>query len=129
MGLPTIQEKQMTSRVKGKAYENQVAKQLRDIGFTNAKRHLEYQFQEALGRDLDGTQPFAIQCKCWKATPSIRAIEEIILDDEYYIPVAILKRTQSTKSKTLEVAVLPLDIFYKILKHLKEEEAAWSQEP
>lgn len=121
----------MTSRVKGKAYENQVAKQFRDIGFINAKRHLEYQFQEALGRDLDGTQPFAVQCKCWKATPSIRAMEEIVLDEHYTLPVAILKRTQSTKFKKLEVAAMPLDLFLAIVKILIEHgllgELQWSQ--
>lgn len=121
----------MTSRVKGKAYENQVAKQFRDIGFINAKRHLEYQFQEALGRDLDGTQPFAVQCKCWKATPSIRAMEEIVLDEHYTLPVAILKRTQSIKFKKLEVAAMPLDLFLAIVKILIEHgllgELQWSQ--
>jgi hypothetical protein len=102
------------SRRKGAAYENAVAKMFRDIGFDNAKRHLEFQGQEAEeGRDLDGTQPFAVQAKCWAKTPSISAIEQVVPSDEYPIPVAILKRTQSKGVKGLEVAVLPLDVFLR----------------
>ena len=100
------------SRRKGSVYENKLAKQFRDIGFKDAKRHLEFQGQEAEeGRDLDGTQPLAIQAKCWKSTPSIEAINQIVPSDEYPIRVAILKRTQSKGRPGLEVAVLDLDTF------------------
>jgi hypothetical protein len=87
---------------------------LRERGFPKAKRHLEYQFEEALGRDLDETQPFAIQCKCWKTAPPITVIEKITLDEEYTIPIAILKRSAIGKMP-LEVVVMSLDTFLDLI--------------
>jgi len=85
------------------------------MGWLDAKRHLEYQGVEAEeGRDLDGTQPFAVQAKCWARNPSIGAIEEIVPTDEYPIPVAILKRSK-VGQKPLEVAVMPLALFELLL--------------
>jgi hypothetical protein len=108
-----------TSRVKGAAYERALAKLFREYGFDNAKRHLEFQSEEAdEGRDLDGTQPFAVQAKCWKSTPSIEALNQIKPNDEYPIPVAILKRTQVKGKPGLEVAVLPLDVFMRLVSTL-----------
>lgn len=104
------------SRDKGAKHERYVAQLFRSAGFPNAKRHLEYQGQEAEeGRDLDGTQPYAVQVKCWKSTPSIMAIDEITPTEEYPIRVAILKRTQSKGVKPLEVAVVDLTVFMNII--------------
>lgn len=108
------------SRRKGKAYENHIATLFREAGWSDAKRHLEFQGQEAeAGRDLDGTQPFAIQAKCWKRTPSVSAIEQIECDEEYFIPIAILKR-QSVGGTPLEVAVVPLNIFLDMIGTLND---------
>lgn len=101
-----------TSRTKGAAYERHIAKVMREAGWKDAKRHLEFQEDEAgYGRDIDNTEPFAIQCKCWGSTPSISAINEITLSEGYTIPVAILKRTQKKGQDKLEVAVMPLNAF------------------
>jgi len=120
------------SRNKGKAYENYIAKLFREAGWSSAKRHLEYQAEEAVeGRDLDGTEPFAIQTKCWKKAPPITTILEVDPDGNYIFPVAILKRTRSysvpnivgalrVKIPTLEVAVVDLNIFMQMLSLLKE---------
>lgn len=107
------------SRNKGAAYERHLAKIFQGMGFDNAKRHLEFQGQEAEeGRDLDGTQPFAVQAKCWGKTPSISAINQVMPTDSYPLPVAVLKRTQSKGVKGLEVAVMPLDLFVALIKTL-----------
>lgn len=111
------------SRNKGASYERHIAKQFQQNGWYAAKRHLEVQAAEAFGRDLDGTEPFAVQAKCWRRTPSISAIEEIELDGDYEIPMAILKRTQSKGTKMLEVAVLPLDVVMRMLGILRDIDA------
>ena len=103
-----------TSRRKGLSYENKVAAKFRNAGWTDAKRHLEFQSQEAIsGRDLDGTQPFAVQVKCWKIPPNISVINEITIDKEYYIRCAVLKR-QVTGRKPIEVACIDLQIFLEM---------------
>ena len=103
-------------RRKGASYENKVAKDMRQHGFPDAKRHLEFQSQEAdFGRDIDNTQPFAIQCKCWGSTPSIAAILEITTDKKYCVPVAFLKRTQAPGKPGIDVAVVPREVFLKML--------------
>jgi hypothetical protein len=109
-----------TSRRKGANYERRIARKFKRAGFPEAKRHLEYQGEEAEeGRDLDGTQPYAVQVKCWKSTPSIKAIDEITTTEEYPIRVAILKRTQSKGTKPLEVAVVDLNVFLNMLDILQ----------
>jgi len=109
------------SRNKGKNYENFIANLFRLAGFPNAKRHLEFQGQEAEeGRDLDGTQPFAVQIKCWKKAPPITAILQVNPSENYTFPIAILKRTRSSGKETIEVAVIPLDLFFDILAILNE---------
>jgi len=109
------------SRSKGKNYENYIARMFREAGWTDAKRHLEFQSEEAAeGRDLDNTEPFAVQVKCWKKAPPITAIMEIVPDDSYAHPVAILKRTRSVGVPAVEVAVIDLDIFMRMLFLLRE---------
>ena len=105
------------SRNKGKNYENHIAKLFREAGWPDAKRHLEFQSDEAEhGRDLDNTEPFAVQVKCWKKAPPITAILQVKAEGEYRIPVAILKRTQSKGVKSLEVAVMCLDDFMRLME-------------
>jgi len=109
-----------SSRRKGANYEREVSSFFRDLGWPDAKRHLEYQSEEAEeGRDLDGTQPFAVQTKCWGKTPSISALEEILISEEYPIPLAILKRSK-TGEQPLEVAVMRLEDFKMLLSALLE---------
>ena len=108
------------SRRKGANYEREVANLFKEMGWSDAKRHLEYQSEEAAeGRDIDGTQPFAIQAKCWAKTPSITAIEEIELSEEYTVPLAILKRSK-VGEQPLEVVVMYLEDFQFFLRQLVE---------
>jgi len=110
-----------SSRRKGANYEREMAALFRELGWPDAKRHLEYQSDEAEeGRDLDGTQPFAVQAKCWGKTPSISALEEILTTEEYPIPLAILKRSKIGE-QPLEVAVMRLDDFKMLLSALLDK--------
>ena len=119
------------ARRKGANYERQVAALFKEMGWEDAKRHLEYQSPEAEeGRDLDGTAPFAVQAKCWAKTPSIQAIEEITATDEYPIPLAVLKRSK-VGQEPLEVAVLHLAHFKVLLELLVANnllpQSGWSE--
>ena len=108
-----------TSRTKGRAYEQEIARLIRDKIDGTAKRHLEFQYQEAEeGRDIDTTLPFAIQCKHWKSTPSISAIDEIKTSEDYPLRMCILKRSNSKGVKGIEVAVVDLDIMISMLQQL-----------
>jgi len=91
------------------------------MGWLDAKRHLEYQGEEAAeGRDLDGTAPFAVQAKCWRRTPSISSLEEIVPTEEYSIPLALLKRTRGGGRGGLEVIVLPAKEGLRMIELIKE---------
>ena len=108
-----------SARRKGHNYENVIARLFETMGFP-AKRHLEYQSEEAAdGRDLDGTQPFAVQAKCWGRTPSVSAIEQVTPNGEYPIPMAFLKRTRKKGQSTLEVMVVPADVGLKMIALLR----------
>lgn len=67
------------SRRKGHGFEREIAIKLRHI-FPNARRHLEYQDQEANGVDLAETGPLQIQCKKLKKYAPLTAIQEIKFD-------------------------------------------------
>ena len=64
------------SRDKGLNYEREIARKLKHI-FPDVKRHLEFQYQECDGYDLDNTGKFKIQCKRLKKYTSISKIEEV----------------------------------------------------
>lgn len=98
------------SRDKGLNFERRIAQELRGI-FPNAKRHLESQAEEALGYDLDCTEPFLFQCKRNKKYAPISKIEEIQLERDNSFHVLI---TKGDKKPT--VAVMFFDDF-KLLLH------------
>lgn len=105
---------------KGTRFENVIANMLRSNGYPDAERHLEFQAEHAVGRDLDGTQPFAIQAKCYKSTPSIKAIEEIQHDDDYPYRVVWLKRTRSKGTSTLHVVGFDHEVALAMMNLLKK---------
>lgn len=106
-------------RAKGLSYERDVAEQLRQVGFPDAKRHLEFQKDEAKGIDLDNTWPLGVQCKAWKSTPPITVIDEII-DDRFPIRVAVLKRKAQKGKHKIEVAVVDVEAFYAMVKVIND---------
>lgn len=120
-GEYTLAKAKINSRMKGKSYENHVAALFRSIGFSESKRHLEFQMQEGNhGRDLDGTQPFSVQCKCYGKTPSITVMNEIVPTEEYPFRVAFLKKTKSKGSPGIQVVAIDVDVFLSIVGLLKE---------
>lgn len=106
------------SRNKGKRYERELANLFKEYGWDEAKRHLEYQAAEAEeGRDLDGTQPFSVQAKCWQRTPSISVLETVTTTEEYPIRLAFLKRSKVGQTP-LEVVVMDVKVFMEMVRRL-----------
>lgn len=89
-------QKKVNSRRKGHSFERTVATDLKKHGFPNAKRHLEYQSEEAKGVDLDHTGPFAVQCKSLKKTPNIPEVMKEI-DFAERVPVIVFSVTGKGK--------------------------------
>lgn len=65
------------SRTKGHSFERKIANEFIQLGYPEARRHLEYQDGEARGVDLNNTLPFLVQCKKHKEYKSINTIYEI----------------------------------------------------
>jgi hypothetical protein len=78
------------NRAKGKTFELFVAKAFRTI-FPKAKRHLEYQKEEAKGYDLDNTGRLLIQCKAAKRYVPISTITEVQKGSKDDVPVLVTK--------------------------------------
>jgi hypothetical protein len=96
---------------KGKQFERECANIMGHI-FPEAKRHLEYQADEALeGIDLEGTDIFRFQMKNRQNYVSVGTIKEIRTKDPNHIPVLV------TKGNRLEpMAVLPFEKFVTLLE-------------
>lgn len=102
------------ARRRGHQFERDCAIALRRI-FPDAKRHLEYQFQEAAhGIDIDGTGRLKVQCKRGRGYSSINKIFEIKSFTRRDIPVLL------TKGDDLEVmAVLPFKKLLALIRLIK----------
>lgn len=99
------------SRVKGRAFEQLIAKMLRPI-FPDARRHLEFQaFEAAFGADLAGTGPYQIQCKRGRKWCSLSAIEQVKADEAFgEIPLLV---TQGDFKRIL--VAMPIEAFLGLL--------------
>jgi len=105
------------SREKGKRFEQEIARDFKKLGFTEACRHLEYYVGN--GVDLENTGKFQVQCKRGKGYAPINKIFEI--QSFTGIPVLI---TKADRLPTM--AVIPWDQLMKILEdigHAYEEVA------
>jgi hypothetical protein len=82
--------------------------------FPDARRHLEYQSGEALGRDIANTGEYLFQCKRNKKYCSIKAIQEIqVCPIEGGVPILV------TKGDGLEpLAILPFGELLNLLRNL-----------
>jgi hypothetical protein len=65
------------ARKKGHDFERQIANAFRLAGWLGAKRHLEMQVQDCLGFDIDGIDPFRVQCKAFKDYAPISCLKEV----------------------------------------------------
>lgn len=97
------------SNIKGKTFERDLAKQFRELGWTRALRHLEYQAQEADGGvDLINVEPFGVQAKARKEYAPITAIWEV-KDKKGVVPLLITKGNRQEPMAVMK---------WKDLKHL-----------
>lgn len=103
-----------SARRKGHSFEREVANKFREIGWPFAKRHLESQGNIIhQGIDLDGTEPYAIQCKSRINYVAVNTINEVKPSKDQ-IPVLI---TQGTRKQPM--AILPLKHFYMLVESHK----------
>ena len=98
------------SRTKGHNFERLVANLLKPY-FPDAKRQLEY--QEGLGRDLQGTGDFSIQCKVGKSFKIENALAEAV--EKKKIPLAITKRDR----EDIVVSMYWKDFEFLLVSYLK----------
>lgn len=101
----------INSRTKGHSFERQVASDLREVGFKDAKRLLEY--QEGFGIDIAFVEPLRIQCKVGKSHNIENALKEA---EGVGYPVAVCK-----KDRKRATATLYWDDFLIIVELLKKE--------
>ena len=77
------------ARNKGLTFERELAVRLRPW-FPRAKRHLEFQIDEARGIDLAHTGPYRFQCKKMRGYASVNTISEIKCDREILGDIPVL---------------------------------------
>lgn len=94
---------------KGKQYEREIANELGHI-FPDAQRMLEYQGSNGIGVDLENTDIFRIQCKCWANYANPNVIFEI-REPKPHIPVLVTKANNRPS-----MAVLPFKEFVTLLE-------------
>lgn len=94
---------------KGKQFERQIATELGHI-FPDAQRMLEYQGSKGIGVDLENTDIFRIQCKCWANYANPNVIFEI-RESAPHVPVLV---TKANNRPTM--AVLPFQEFVTLLE-------------
>lgn len=106
------------SREKGRDYESECVNDLKPL-FPEAKRHLEFQKEEAAGGyDIENTDEYKFQCKRGHHYKSPLAIEEVKCDREYgEVPVLL---TRADKKESL--AIMYMSDFIDLVKRAKENE-------
>lgn len=98
------------SRNKGKCFEQLIARLFRPI-FPNARRQLEYHINDAQGIDLQHTGIYKIQCKRYKKGVNVSKITEVLLQDEFDVPVLV-----SQADRGCIYATIPLNEFIRLVQ-------------
>ena len=80
-----------SQRTKGHQFERRVAADMREIGYEEARRQLEYNEDDANGIDIQNTKPFAVQCKAMKQQPNVPKVMKEIKHSFDEIPVVVYK--------------------------------------
>lgn len=104
------------SRRKGLGYENRIAGILREHGFPDAGRHLEFQKDEARGFDLKNTGVFRIQCKRYRSYAPVTKLEEV-KPERGTVPLLVTRADRKP-----DVVVLYLKDFLKLIHPTPEEQ-------
>jgi hypothetical protein len=101
-----------SSRRKGHAFERQVARELRGVGYAQACRNLEY--QQGQGIDIANVGIYDIQCKRKKTSIPMSDINEVPRSVGR-VPVLV------AKSDNCDVmAVMPFKHFLQLIKKSKD---------
>lgn len=112
---PVKSARSKMARTKGHSFEREIAKRLRVV-FPEARRHLEYQDQEANGVDLVQTGYYRVQCKRGRKYAALTAIGEVT-HDPLLGEVAVLV----TKGDFGDILVaFSLDEFVRLLKKARK---------
>lgn len=100
---------------RGKRFEREIVNQLKELGYKDAKRILEF----SGGNNVDiRTSCLNIQCKNTQTTMNYyKILSEMPKDSNYNI---IFQKINKYKSENV-FAILPLDDFFQILEMLKAE--------
>jgi hypothetical protein len=105
-------------RTKGHDYERLVASEFRAHGFTNAQTsRVTNLAADAAGIDLQGIEPFHVQCKCKKVGVNYAAILAAMPDVQGRYNVIFSKITP----RKGEYVIMPKAAFYELLTMLKSE--------
>ena len=100
------------ARNKGLSFERDIAIAFRVV-FPDAKRHLEFQKEEAKGVDLDHTGEFKVQCKKYAKYVPVNTIQEVQYNEMLgEVPVLV---TAGTNQRAM--AVLPFEDFLNLVKN------------
>lgn len=103
------------ARKKGLDFERDIAARFRAIGFTGARRQLEFQIEDANGVDLQGCDPYFVQCKKLRQYASVNTIQEVKCQRWLgEVPVLI-----TAGDNQEPMAVLPLEDFIGLISNLR----------
>ena len=110
------------SRKRGHDFERKIAQDLRDIGFngvvTSRSESKSMDDKKVDLIDTEGKLQCLLQLKATQATPNYFKIREEcpIKDKPFCIIWKKIKTTESTFRSEGEVAIIPLDYFYKLIE-------------
>lgn len=101
----------MNSNIKGKTFEREIARYLREHGFTDARRGVQYAGGPD-SPDVVGLKGFHIECKRTESLRLYDALRQSIRDSgEDEIPIVIHRRNGEKP-----VVILRLDDFMEVIK-------------
>lgn len=116
------------NRQAGHAYERQIVKELRQLGFPEAvSARSESKNLDDQGVDICNTRGFHFQCKNSKTNPNYVELLESMpttlygREDLPHIPVILHKKTKKAKANFFpvgEYAILKKEDLYKLIKHV-----------
>lgn len=121
--FPSKAKSKSYGRTKGLAFERDIANELKEI-FPEIRRQLEFQVQDAKGVDLQGCDPFKIQCKKYADYVPISTIKEIeLLESNGDIPVLVSAGT----NKEAMAVVRFRDLKRLIAAYMEVEYQGWTK--
>tara|TARA_Y100000593_G_C4142276_1_gene252879 strand:- start:196 stop:534 length:339 start_codon:yes stop_codon:yes gene_type:complete len=106
-----------TNRNKGNNYERELAKEFRELGFSNCvTSRSESKRRDDAGVDLCYTGCLNVQAKAWKSAPSYHKILKEMPDEAGQHNVIFHKRPRQG-----DVVVMRKEDFYELILTLKKE--------